>query len=277
VSTRDPIERGLVGPAGEHFVLFKLYRLGMLASLAPPGISTLDILVLSFDQRVVATVQEKTRTFGRDGGWHMSAKHEGERYVSDRHFYAFVDLETDPPTTYVIPSAVVADVLARAHAAWASAPGKGGRQRKAETTFRRIQPAYPDSSLEYPPGWMDEWRERWDLLERATEAVSAISRLATRRKSWSGPQFSPAARQARMVGGWRGVEQPRGGARTVARISIWSPARPHDLPGPGCICTGRAARATEPACPPPGLWSPCPSWPLATSTAAESSRETTCR
>jgi hypothetical protein len=65
---RDPIERGLVGPAGEHFVLFRLYRRGMLASLAPPGLSTLDILVLSFTQDIVATVKVKTRTFGRDRG-----------------------------------------------------------------------------------------------------------------------------------------------------------------------------------------------------------------
>jgi hypothetical protein len=94
-SPRTKVEKALVGPAGEHYVLYQLYRHGMLASLAPPGTPTVDVLVLAADQSVVATVQVKTRTYGADGGWHMSAKHE--HIVEPRCFYAFVDLEPDSP------------------------------------------------------------------------------------------------------------------------------------------------------------------------------------
>ncbi len=73
---RTRAEKALVGPAGEHYVLYQLYRRGMSASLAPPGTPTVDVLVLATDQSVVATVQVKTRTYGADGGWHMSEKHE---------------------------------------------------------------------------------------------------------------------------------------------------------------------------------------------------------
>jgi hypothetical protein len=92
--------RPLVGPAREHYVLYQLYRHGMLASLAPPGTPTVDVLVLATDQSVVATVQVKTRTYGADGGWHMSEKHEN--IVEPRCFYAFLDLEPHPPATFIV-------------------------------------------------------------------------------------------------------------------------------------------------------------------------------
>jgi hypothetical protein len=71
---RTQFERALVGPAGEHYVLFRLYREGFLASLAPPGSPTVDVLVLSPDETIIASLQVKTRTYGRDQGWHMSKK-----------------------------------------------------------------------------------------------------------------------------------------------------------------------------------------------------------
>lgn len=156
------MERALVGPAGEHYVLYRLYRLGILASLAPPGTPTVDILILDINgDDVVATLQVKTRTFGRDGGWHMSEKHE--RAVADRLFYALVDLEQGHPTTYVIPSAEVAKVLWESHRAWLTTPGRGGLRHK-DQPMRRVLPSYGWPVENYPNGWMEEWRERWDLL-----------------------------------------------------------------------------------------------------------------
>src|SRR5437870_4449807 len=128
MSTRDPFERALVGPAGEHYVLYRLYRLGLLASLAPPGSPTIDILVLAADERVVATVQVRARTYGTDHGWHMTVKHE--RIVMPRCFYAFVDFEPNAPVTYSVPSATVADVLKKSHAAWLATPGARGQAHR---------------------------------------------------------------------------------------------------------------------------------------------------
>lgn len=53
------LEKALVGPAGEHFVLFRLYQQGMLASLSPPGSPTVDVLALAPDESVIATLQVK--------------------------------------------------------------------------------------------------------------------------------------------------------------------------------------------------------------------------
>jgi hypothetical protein len=93
---RSTLEKSLVGPAGEHYVVYQLYRRGFLASLAPPGTPEVDVLVLSTDgERIAATLQVKTRTYGKDGGWHLSVKHE--RIIEDRLFYAFVDLDPSIP------------------------------------------------------------------------------------------------------------------------------------------------------------------------------------
>lgn len=163
------MERALVGPAGEHYVLYRLYRQGILASLAPPGTPTVDVLILDADgDSVVATVQVKTRTFGADGGWHMSAKHED--LVADRMFYAFVDLQPDLPATYIIPSTVVADVVSRSHKAWLATPGRGGRPHQ-ETKMRRILPTYPWEVPEYPSEWLTGWLERWDLLREGASGT----------------------------------------------------------------------------------------------------------
>src|SRR5262249_53969941 len=139
---RPQIQRSLVGPAGEHFVLFRLYQLGMLASLALPGSPTVDVLVLSIDEKVIATLQVKTRTTGPDKGWPMNEKHE--RFAQPRSYYAFVDLEVaegSMPVTYVVPSAEVAKMVASSHKAWLATPGVGGRAHR-DNPMRRVKPAH---------------------------------------------------------------------------------------------------------------------------------------
>jgi hypothetical protein len=163
---RTAQQKALVGPAGEHYVLFRLHQQGLLASLSPEGSPTVDVLVLSPDETVIASLQVKTRTYGRDRGWHMRKKHES--IVKPRYFYAFVDLEPDQPVTYIVPSRVVADVLRKSHQAWLAAPGARG-QRRNDNEMRRIQPEYPDEFEGYVPNWLDEWRERWDLLNAAVQ------------------------------------------------------------------------------------------------------------
>jgi hypothetical protein len=73
------------------------------------------------------------------------------------------------PVTYIIPSQVVADVLKRSHETWLKTPGRGGRAHRTNPV-RQVLPAYgfpmPDK---YQEGWMEEYRERWDLLRAAVE------------------------------------------------------------------------------------------------------------
>jgi hypothetical protein len=164
---RSKLQKSLVGPAGEAYVLFRLYQQGMLASAAPPGSPTVDILVLSPDETIIASLQVKTRTYGREKGWHMSEKHE--QIVQQRLFYALVDLEPELPATYVVPSAVVADNISSSHRAWLATPGQRGQPHR-DNRFRRVQSTQSFVVPNYPNEWLEEWRERWDLLTAAVHA-----------------------------------------------------------------------------------------------------------
>lgn len=163
---RTQLQKSLVGPAGEHYVLFRLYQQGLLASLAPPGAPTVDILILAPDESVIANLQVKTRARGNRKAWMMRQKHED--IVHPRYFYAFVDLEPNPPVTYIMPSKVVAAAVRESHASWLSQPGRGGRQRQ-DSPMRRILYSYGNSVEGFPPGWIDEYRERWDFLVEAVD------------------------------------------------------------------------------------------------------------
>ena len=164
--------KSLIGPSGEYFVLYRLNSLGMLASLAPQNAPTADILVLNTDETVMASVQVKSRTKGSDRGWHMKEKHE--HTIHPRLFYAFVDLEgavvqetPRHPQTYVVPSEVVAEVCTVSHRVWLETPGRGGQKRK-DGPMRRVLPSYEKFGANvpgYPPGWLEQYSERWDLLK----------------------------------------------------------------------------------------------------------------
>ena len=74
------------------------------------------------------------RALGRDGGWHMKAKHEA--MVRDLLFYCFVDFGNsldDPPKCWVIPSNIVADALMKSHQSWLAKPGKTGARTNQTT------------------------------------------------------------------------------------------------------------------------------------------------
>ena len=157
------IPTSLVGAAGEHFVMFQLYRRGLMVGQPPQGVPDVDLLVLDESAKVLTNLQVKTRTKGADGGWHMKVKHE--HLVSDRLWYVFVDMELESPVSYIIPSKVVAQAVSRAHAIWLASPGKNGKAHQ-QTDMRRIRPTYPFDVPDFPPGWMDQFRENWDALKQ---------------------------------------------------------------------------------------------------------------
>lgn len=71
-----PNAKSLLGAAAEHYVMCQLLRRGKLAALAPIGLPFADIIVSDHLGSALSAVQVKARTFGADGGWHMSVKHE---------------------------------------------------------------------------------------------------------------------------------------------------------------------------------------------------------
>lgn len=161
----------VLGAAGEHYVMCQLLRRGLIAALAPVGVPNCDIVVTDdIGDRLCAIQVKARREKGQDGGWHMGKKHED--IISPTLFYAFVDfglLLSDQPVCHVVPSAVVADALKRAHQSWLSTPGKKGQQRK-DSDFRRFLPDYDKvgQQIGCGPGWLNKYREGWDLLVSQT-------------------------------------------------------------------------------------------------------------
>jgi hypothetical protein len=160
----------LLGAAGEYHVMAELLRRGYIAALSPRGVPNADIVVTNIDGTRLCSIQVKTRRdLGSDGGWHMRDKHEGVR--GDRLFYCFVDFGKNPstqPIVHIVPSAIVADVLIAAHRKWLGTPGKNGQPHK-DGSMRRFLPDYArvfgPSGNPYPMGWLDGYRDSWQILE----------------------------------------------------------------------------------------------------------------
>ena len=160
-STKIKVPTRLIGAAGEHFVMYQLYKRGLMVGQPPQGVADVDLLILDESAKIVKSLQVKARSKGADGGWHMKEKHEGLQ--NPRLWYVFVDMEVDSPICYIIPSKVVAEVVKLSHSIWLATPGKGGRPH-GHTEMRRIRPDYRFGIPGYPKGWMDKYREKWDLL-----------------------------------------------------------------------------------------------------------------
>lgn len=158
----------VLGSAGEHYVMCQLLRRGLIAALAPVGVPNTDIIVTNELGSRLCAVQVKTRVEkGRDRGWHMRKKHE--QISEPTLFYTFIDFGSslvEQPICYVVPSAVVADVVYRSHAEWLSRPGKSGRQRQ-DSDVRRFLPDYEQAlgvDIGCGQGWLDKYREAWGYI-----------------------------------------------------------------------------------------------------------------
>lgn len=165
-------ESTLTGAAGEQYVLYQLLRRGWVAALAPKGVPGVDIIVTDKEGNRQCAIQVKTRRdTGSDKGWHMRKKHE--TIVSKTLYYCFVDIgktESDIPTIFIIPSEIVASILKDSHQLWLKTPGKNG-SRHNDTDMRRLLPDYarrrqlqPTLMQKFGPGWMEKYKENWDIL-----------------------------------------------------------------------------------------------------------------
>lgn len=169
----EPTNSTILGAAAEHYVMCQLLRQGKIAALAPAGVPDADIIVSDRVGSALAAVQVKARRgIGGDGGWHMKAKHE--TMVRELLFYCFVDFGAglaDVPKCWVMPSALVADTLAKSHQSWLAKPGRGG-QAHNETDMRRMLPDFTRTGLEgHGLGWMDPYREAWPLITPTAVAL----------------------------------------------------------------------------------------------------------
>ena len=158
------IQTQLVGAAGEHLVLSRLLKLGILASQAPQGTRKADIIVHPLDGGTPWLIQVKSRLKGaKDGGWKLDDKHMTE--TSSNLMYCFVDLQSVPEKVYVVPSKKVAQVLVEADKAWMKKPMKDGSKR-TKNMWRMIKPKFIIDIKSAPAGWMKKYLENWDQLQQ---------------------------------------------------------------------------------------------------------------
>lgn len=157
-----------VRSVGEHYVVARLTALGFIVGLAPENTRAVDIIAMSEDGKRNLQIQVKTRTEGRsaDKGWMMNEKHES--LINDNLYYIFVTLpevwnDENQPTTYILPSKKVANILKQSHKDWKTSPGRRGQKRN-DTKMRRIKPVYSDSPS-IPSDWMDQYRDQWEILK----------------------------------------------------------------------------------------------------------------
>ena len=158
----EKIDKNLIGAAGEHLVLSRLLRMGLLASQAPRGTRKADILVNPLDGGRPVLIQVKTTTGSNTrAGWHMNVKHES---IKDEDlFYCFVNLQEQHPDIYVIPAYVVAKTIKNIHANWLKTPGVKGQQHN-DNDMRMISNKPRLVNKKVPEGWMDKYLENWDQL-----------------------------------------------------------------------------------------------------------------
>lgn len=174
------ISSSIVGAAGEYHVMSQLLRRGWIAAIAPDGAPNMDILVTDENSEKLCAIQVKTRrNIGGDRGWHMKAKHE--EMVNEDLFYIFVDVggkPSDPTTSYILPSQVVAECIRDCYRVWLETPGKEGRPHQAND-MRRFRYDYSNvkpiteegkSIIErYRQGWLEKYRENWNVLGLLSE------------------------------------------------------------------------------------------------------------
>jgi hypothetical protein len=151
-------DRSTTRARGLRHVNEELRRRGIV--VRPPAKGE-DADVIATGPTAETLIKIRTRRRGGDGGWFMGEAHE--RDARSRLFYLFVDLEPGAPMCFVIAAWVIADVLRVSHAAWLAEPGRGGARHR-DTTMRKVLPEYSFRVPGYPAGWMDSYRDRWDLI-----------------------------------------------------------------------------------------------------------------
>ena len=169
MSVVERVNTTILGAAAEHYVMCQLLRRGRIAALAPAGVPDADIIVSNRLGSSLAAVQVKARRGVGNGGWVLNKRHEDIRRAL--LFYAFVDLgrePTDTPQCWVVPSAIVAEVIKENHIAWLAAPGRNGQAHR-DTEMRSLMHDYSRRGLGRARGWLDPYREAWHLVASASD------------------------------------------------------------------------------------------------------------
>ncbi len=128
-----------------------------MASPAPRGTEKVDIVVSDKDGKSSFRIQVKTTEGTVKNGWFLSKKHETQ---SEKDlFFCLVALHEISPEIYVVPSSVIARVIAADHQQWLSKISKSGVTRKY-TDMRKVKASMPLQ----PNDWLETYKENWTVF-----------------------------------------------------------------------------------------------------------------
>lgn len=135
----------LVADAGINYMEYRLNRMGAAGWVGRR-----------------AKVKVRTRMTGPcEGGWR--ARQADEETTAE--VVVLLDINRiGQESVFILPGPVFAHVIRESHAAWLRTPGRKGLKHK-DTTHRLLLNDYGNIHVAgAPPGWLEMYRDRWDLL-----------------------------------------------------------------------------------------------------------------
>ena len=155
------------GNASQFFIAGELCRRGYSAVVTLGNTPNTDILCSNLQGTKFVHIQVKTYV---PGNRTCSVGLKAEKSFGENFFWVLGGIPK--PNTesnfeyYIIPSAIMAENVVKAHQLWLKAPGKKGQEHKDGSVRTVHLPPYTSFS-----GWdISEYKERWDLIENKLKA-----------------------------------------------------------------------------------------------------------
>ncbi len=150
------------GNASQFFIAAELCRRELYAVVTLGNTPNTDILCSDREGKKFVHIQVKTFL---PGNATCSVGIKAEKDNGPNFFWVLGGIP-DPPSKefryFIIPSAVMAENVYKAHKKWEQTPGKDGRQHSQDSKFRTV--TIPPATNQY--SWdISEYEDRWDLIE----------------------------------------------------------------------------------------------------------------
>jgi hypothetical protein len=150
---------GLIGNAGEYYVVAELLKRGVVAALAPRNARAFDVLATKGNH--MARIRVKTKSEQWDP-WQWVAKKDGSIFLEladENDFTILVNLASDRAKLafFIIPTAILNTWLITDFQEWLATPGKGGRPHSETNSKRHLGFSSYAERLE-------PYRENWEIL-----------------------------------------------------------------------------------------------------------------
>ena len=153
-------EGGLIGNAGEYYVVAELLKRGIVAALAPRNAPAFDILATRKKQTVKIRVKTKSQEYSV---WQYSVKKDGSIFrdlSKHKDFTVLVDLamKTKDLKFYIVSTWRINKLLNKDFEEWVNTPGKNNQPRNPENKKRNLsQEKYARELSKY----LNQWEKLW--------------------------------------------------------------------------------------------------------------------